>query len=232
MLDMVTANPDYREWSRENSKNPEFVAYYKANRDVDLHDIWRQKLEQEARKDLHQIPIEDALDALRDNIRGSVLSGWFRSGDSDYKPELVDSVLTNKGVLNAAMNVAYHNYLQDFGHYNVVTNKFQLNDESRQPLSFNKWLTTPQEMYRGTTGQKTIASDIFSSYTPDKLVAARFTKDNTGQASVKKDLSDVDLSRISTIKVRPIDTYGSYQTTGELEYLIPSRWFKKKGAKK
>lgn len=228
LLSQLTYNTDYRQWTLENRNNPDLRAYIKENGVGELRDIWRQQLEEEAKKDLHEMPIEDAIDLMQENIRPSALSGWFREGNSDYKPEIVDSVLTNKGVLNAALNIAYHNYLTGLGHRNIVTGKFELYDENKKPLSFDKWLVTPQEMYRGVRGQKTIASDIFSSFTPDKRVAAKFTISNTGQAIVDKDLTDIDQSKIITMKIRPIDTYGSYRTNGELEYLIPSRKLKKK----
>ena len=234
VLDMVTYNTDFDEWMHENARNKEFRDYYNEHhRDegFSLEDIWRQKLEQEARKDIHQISIDEATDLITDNIRASALSGWFRNGDSDYKPGIINSVLRNKGVLNAALNVAYYNYVHEFGHYGI-DGKFVPDNPDKTPMSFDKWVRTPMTMYRGDRGQQTIQSDIFSSYTPDKMIAARFTKDNTGQSSVKPDLSDVDQSRITTIKIRPIDTYGSYRTSAEREYLIPARLLNKKGAKK
>ena len=84
-------------------------------------------------------------------------------------------------------------------------------------------------MYRGDRGQKTVDGDIFLSFTTDKKVAAGFTISDSGggHANVKDDYSNIDKSRITTIKIRPIDTYGSYQTTGEQEYLVPIRRVKK-----
>ena len=79
----------------------------------------------------------------------------------------------------------------------------------QKPMSFNKWANTPQTLYRGTHGQDTVKSDIFLSYTPNKAEAQKFG------------------NNISTIKIKPIDTWGSYQTTGEQEYLIPIRKIKK-----
>lgn len=73
------------------------------------------------------------------------------------------------------------------------------------PISFQKWANTPQTLYRGDRGQQTVSSDIFSSYTPDRSVAKSFG------------------SNITSIRVKPIDTWGSYQTTGEQEFLIPRR---------
>jgi HK97 family phage prohead protease len=58
-------------------------------------------------------------------------------------------------------------------------------------------------MYRGEHGQQTVKGDVFKSYTTDKTVAESFGDD------------------IHEINVKPIDTLGSYQTTGENEYLVP-----------
>ena len=73
------------------------------------------------------------------------------------------------------------------------------------PMSFNEWVNTPQTMYRGTRGQSRAKGDVFDSYTPDKKVAQSFG------------------SNIKQIRVKPKNTWGSYQTTGEQEFLIPNR---------
>ncbi len=70
-------------------------------------------------------------------------------------------------------------------------------------LPFKKWLYTPMTLYRGDNGQKRVAGDIFTSFSRDEKIAKGFGKN------------------VTKIKIRPIDTYGSYQTTGEQEYLIP-----------
>jgi hypothetical protein len=62
-------------------------------------------------------------------------------------------------------------------------------------------------MYRGGHGQEHIDSDIFSSYTFNKGVAEKFAGDN---------------GTVYTVKIRPIDTYGSLVTTGESEIFVPS----------
>lgn len=68
---------------------------------------------------------------------------------------------------------------------------------------FKTFINTEQTMYRGDRGQSAIDADVFMSYTPDRKVAQSFGKNITEK------------------KVRPIDTYGSYQTTAEYEYLLP-----------
>ena len=215
LLNQLTDNTDFRAWIRENLSNPEFKKYGQENGMDEVKELWREKRTQEELKNIKEMSIDEAVDIVSDNVSASTRVGWFRQGNSDYKPKLVDEVLSNSGTLNAGLNIAYDNY------------KNQMQDEGKKTLSFNKWLTTPQEIYRGTTGQGTVKSDIFTAYTPDITVAARFTKSNTGQAIVNKDLSDVDMSKITKMKIKPIDTWGSYQTTGEYEWLIPSKKVKK-----
>lgn len=92
------------------------------------------------------------------------------------------------------------------GTYNAGLNIAYRNYKDRNPssaVSFQQWVRTPQTMYRGDVGQRTTKNDIFTSYTPDRSVASGFG------------------SNISTIRIAPIRTFGSYQTTGEQEYLIP-----------
>ena len=82
--------------------------------------------------------------------------------------------------------------------------------KGQKAMSFDKWTKTPQTMYRGEYGQKQTKNDVFTSYTPSKKVAQSFGKN------------------VSTIKMRPKDTWGSYQTTGEQEYFIPVKQPKKR----
>ena len=86
---------------------------------------------------------------------------------------------------------------------NIAYNNYK--NSTDNPKSFNQWLRTPQTMYRGDRGQQTVGGDIFTSFTPDRRVAEKFG------------------SNITTRKIRPIDTWGSFQTTGEQEFLIPVR---------
>lgn len=159
----------------------------------EVKDAWREMRLSEERMNLHELSVEDAISLVRGSISQNVLRGWFVDADSNYKPKLLDQIVANRGTLNAGLSIAYSNY----------------KDSTDNPLPFNKWLTTPQIMYRGTHGQSVVKSDLFLSYTPDSKVAAGFGKS------------------IDAIKVRPIDTLGSYQTTGEKEFLIPVGILKK-----
>lgn len=179
----------FNDFIRQNMSNPDFKAFGQEHGMDEVRELWYQKRISEELKNLHEMDIYDAVDQVRDAIPVNVANGWFRNADSDYKPKLMDSIVSNPGTLNAGLNIAYDNY------------KYSTDS----PMSFDKWLRTPQTIYRGDRGQQTVRGDIFTSYTPDRSVAAGFG------------------SNITTIKVRPIDTWGSYQTTGEQEFLIPVR---------
>lgn len=190
-------NTDFNAFVRDNMSNPEFMAFGRSEGMDAVKDLWRETRINQELKDLHEISTEDAISQVRSSISSSTMDGWFRNADSGYKPELVDSILSNKGTLNAGMSIAYHNY------------KSTQEIQGKQPMSFNRWLNTPQTIYRGTTGKKEVASDVFSSYTPDKNIANKFAGYSGGS--------------VSSIRVRPRDTLGSYQTTGEQELLVPKR---------
>ena len=160
---------------------------------ADVKAAWYNTRFNSERKFVNSMPLEDAISTVSASIPDNIRAGWFVNADSNYKPKLVESILSNPGTLNAGFVIAYNNYVQS------ATN----------PMPFNKWLTTPQTMYRGSRGQSSVNSDIFTSYTPNKAVAESFG------------------SSIQTIKVRPIDTLGSYQTTGEQEFLVPT-WRRKR----
>ena len=153
----------------------------------------RQLTEQKAAQELTQ---EQAVNIARDSIPQNVSDGWFREANSDYKPKLVQSIMQNPGTMNAGWNIAYQNYVQSL-------------PSGSKPVSFEKWLNTPQTFYRGTNGQQTVKSDVFSAYTPNRKIAEKFG------------------SNITTIKIKPIDTWGSYQTTGEQEILVPAKKLKR-----
>ena len=171
-------------------------------------EFYNFKLQQQL-KDVKEISIEKALDTIRNNIKESHLAGWFRNADSEYKPHIMNGILTNKGVLNAGLNVAYYNYKNSL-------------KPGEKALDFKTWLHTPVTMWRGTRGQKVVDSDKFISYTTDKKIAAGFTLSDSGGAAhrVKDDFSNIDMSKMQSISIKPIDTLGSYQTTQEQEYLI------------
>lgn len=197
-LDSLKDANNVNDFIRANMSNPEFKAFGRRS-DVTMDDIgvlWADKRVREESRTLHEIPIEEAVRTLNDNIERSTLDGWFRNADSGYKPKLVESMARNPGVYNAAMNIAYYNY------------SYASKSEGRSVVPFKQWLTTPQRMYRGDHGQRTVQGDWFSSYSTDRKIAQKFGSNMTERV------------------VRPIDTWGSYMTTAEQEYLVPMRKWK------
>ena len=185
----------FDEFISANIDIPEFDAIG-ASGDMDtIRDLWYETRTKAELKDIHAISVDDAVDQVRGSISESTLDGWFRNADSDYKPKLVQQIMSHPGTLNAGLNIAYQNYI-DSG----VSN----------PMPFEKWVRTPQTMYRGDYGQSAVKSDLFMSFTPNKAEALKFG------------------SHVTTIRIRPIDTWGSYQTTGEQEFLIPVKRLRRK----
>lgn len=182
----VKDNVNFNAFVKENMSNPDFKAFGKSQGMDAVKQLWYEVRTEAEKQNLHEISTEEAIDAVTSAIPDSVMQGWFVDANSKFKPKLIDSIMSNPGTLNAGMNIAYKNYVDSGG-----------------TMSFDKWLKTPQTVYRGDYDQKTIKSDIFMSFTPDKATALKFG------------------SHITTKKVRPIDTWGSYQTTGEQEFLIP-----------
>lgn len=154
----------------------------------DLRQYWvKTKMNDFSSKDIKELSKEDAIKTIKNNLSDNVIKGWFLNADSAYKQSLETSILENKQLRNAGLNIAYHNYKNQTG----------------SNISFNEFTNKSITMYRGEHGQKTIGKDVFKSYTTDKNIAKKFGND------------------ISEIKIKPKDTLGSYQTTGENEYLIP-----------
>ena len=181
---------------RSNLGNPDFMELGSSKGMDAVREAWYEVRLNTELSDVHRMSREDAIDQVRGAISTNVLDGWFRNADSDYKPKLIESILSSPGTLNAGLNIAYENYLDGLA-------------AGEDRLSFKQWVVTPQTLYRGEYGQGKVKSDIFSSYSRSRTVAASFG------------------SNITTVRIRPIDTLGSYQLTGEQEYLVPA-WKKGK----
>ena len=220
LLSQVTDNLDFKAWIKENLSNPEFKQFGKENHMDAVKDLWYQKRAQEELKNLHEISEDEAYDQIRGAIPLQTSRGWFVEANSEIKPILVDNIMSNPGTLNAGLNVAYQNY----------KNSLAEQGSKEKPLPFKQWVNTPQTMYRGDRGQKTTEGDIFLSFTKDKKIAAGFTLGDSGGMShrVKDDFSNIDKSKMTTIKIKPIDTWGSYQATREQEFLVPIKKVKKR----
>lgn len=202
---------DLQDFIRENIDNAKFKQFGKDNSIEAVQQLWYENKRQQEIKNLKEVKIEDAIQTVRDNIKASHLSGWFRNGDSGYKPRIAEQMLNNKGTLNAALNIAYHNYKGQLEIENIKNSK---NDK---PKSFKEWLITPQTVYRGTSGQKLVKDDVFTSFTPSKKIAEDFAYGRNSAAGS----SHGGVPKIESRTIRPIDTWGNLQTNGELEFLIP-----------
>lgn len=177
---------------RQNVSNKELMAEMKSmgiNNMQSLRNFWvEQKMNGFTSADAHEVPKEDAINTIRENIGQNTLDGWFVNADSGYKQKLETAILNNKEVRNAGLNIAYQNY----------------KDQTGSGASFDEFVNTELTMFRGDRGQKAVKDDVFMSFTTDKNVASGFG------------------GNITEIKIKPINTLGSYQTTGESEYLIPT----------
>ena len=190
LLNEVKDNVDYNKWVKSNLSNNNFMKYGRNNGIYFVRNLWYEKRRQEELKDVHEISIEDAIKTVRNAIPNNHSRLWFVEANSNIKPTIVNEILSNKGTLNAGLNIAYYNYKNSNNNKNI--------------LSFNDWLNTPQTMYRGKNEkQKYIEDDVFISFTPNKKIAIKFNKN------------------LKEITIKPIDTYGSYQTTTEEEFLVP-----------
>ena len=196
---------DLEEWKRINAQDPEkrkeISTWMKTNhkKSADLYFLHQASEFEKRQSEARQIDLDDAIKIINDAIPMNVGRGWFVNADSDYKPALYNYVMNTPGLLNAGWNIAYDHY------------KWLMRWEKKTPLSFKKWLVTPQTYYRGDRGDKHLVdNDRFVAYTPDRASAQKFA-------------GNYEDSKISTIKIKPIDTLGGYQTTGEMEYWVP-RW--------
>lgn len=85
---------------------------------------------------------------------------------------------------------------------NIAYHNFK--DSTGSDIGFNDFVNKGLTMFRGEHGQKTVKEDVFKSYTTDKKTAESFG------------------GNLHEIKIKPLETLGSYQTTGENEYLVPT----------
>lgn len=161
----------------------------------DLQDEYESTMMQRAVKSARPTTKEEAIAAAREGIPDSWRRGWFVEYNSEYKPKIEERILANPETLNAGWNIAYSNFMETVG--------------GGSGMSFEQFLSTPIRMYRGTNGQKEIASDVWSSFSMDRKVAEKFG------------------GNVETITIRPIDTWGSFQTTGEAEVLVPRKMLRK-----
>lgn len=200
----VEYNSNYEEFKRVNAIDKERRKAIRDWMNKTHNSLYKLYYEQQALRfsqlahEAKEIDLNDAIKIINDSIPMNVGRGWFVDANSEYKPSLFSHIMDDKGLLNAGWNVAYDHY------------KWEMKAQGKAPLSFKKWLYTPQTYWRGHGGQKVINDDRFIAYTPNRSVAEKFASTHSNP-------------HVDEIKIRPIDTLGAYQTTGESEMFIP-RW--------
>lgn len=108
--------------------------------------------------DVREMTEDEAGEVLAGSISQNVIHGWFREANSQYKPRLVDAVISSQEARNAALSIMYENYKQIVG----------------DDVPFEEFLTTPIKMYRGGHGQQHMEGDVFSAYSFSKKIAEGF----------------------------------------------------------
>ena len=147
-----------------------------------------------ASSDIQEMSLEDAQEELYDTVTPRLAQGWLINADSRYKPAIVDKVLSSPKARSAALNMMYQNYIASGA-------------AGDKPISFQEFLATPIEMFRGGHGQTHTEDDIFSAYSFDRKIAEKFA--GTG-------------GKVYSAKIRPIDTWGGLNYNGEAEIMVPS----------
>ena len=92
--------------------------------------------------------------------------------------------------------------------WNIAYRNFYETVGNRE-TTFEEFMSTPIKMYRGTKGQKEVKDDVWVSFSMDKKIAEKFG------------------DSVEEITIKPLDTWGAYQTTAEAEMLIPIRMLEK-----
>ena len=181
---------DRNDWVHKNVKK--LKALYDEGGSKAIDDEWYKFRMADSTKDIHQMSKDEADEAVYDcpYLTQSLYDGWFRNADSSYKPKLTDAIVSSPEMRSAAMSLAYENYRNNID----------------EPMSFQRFLTTPIKVYRGERGQKHIEDDVFDAYTFDRKMAEHFSGPN---------------GTIIETEIRPIDTFGSMRAVGEAEIWIP-----------
>ena len=141
----------------------------------------------------HETGVEEAIETIRYNVPSSTLHGWFVEANSTYKGRLEQAALSNDEVRNAGLNIAYENF------------KSLQRGKSDASISFDQFLDRPITVYRGKASEHFVDGDDILSFSMDRKVAEKFAGAN---------------GKVVSTEIKPRDTIGSYQTTGEAEILV------------
>ena len=106
-----------------------------------------------------EITREEAEEAIYDGVPGNILSGWYRSADSNYKIKLYDKLLNNDNARNGTYKLMHHTY----------------NTQNNTNIPFNEFMNMDVKLYRGGGINEV---DIFTSFTMSKKIADKFMKES------------------------------------------------------
>ena len=164
---------------------------------------WLKARLQNATGDFRRISDEETDEILQNGIDSGTARMWITEYDPGVKEKLAHQLTKNKEIHNAALNVMYKNY-----QYYCKTN-------GAEALPFEDFLVTLVKMYRGGSGKEHQKALAFSSYTFDRAAAEKFKASNEGHGRATDD------GVIYEAEIRPIDTFGSLNTSGEMEIFVP-----------
>lgn len=164
---------------------------------------WLKARLQNATGNLRRISDQETDEILQNGIDKGVASMWITEYDPGVKEKLAHQLTKNSEIHNAALNVMYKNY------------QYHCKAQGKEALPFEDFLVTPVKMYRGGSGKEHKKALAFSSYTFDRAAAEKFKASNEGHGRATDD------GVIYEAEIRPIDTFGSLNTSGEMEIFVP-----------
>ena len=168
-----------------------------------VRDEWLKTRLQKSTGDFKEVG-DAEIDAILDrDIDQGAARLWIQEYDPHVKGKLAYCLTKNSEVHNAALNIMYKNY------------KDYCKMQGQDAPSYEDFLVTPVKMYRGGSGKEHKSHLEFSSYTFDKEAAQKFKASNEGHGRASDD------GVIYEADIRPIDTFGSLNTSGEMEIFVP-----------
>lgn len=160
------------EWSHAKGEvfDIKKLVYKSGFKDINKNSFWR---EANYGKQVNYSPMsfEDAEKTIYKKIEDKILAGWFRNGDSGYKPKITDTILGDDTARNASMNMLWKRYQEFIG----------------KNIDFFEFLTKEIPVYRGKNSEKIIDDDTFMSFTFDKDIAKKF-----GDAVIEQMIRPID----------------------------------------
>ena len=195
-------NKSYSKLSKE-AISAAYGAYDRGRVDTDAMRTALRDIQYDKDFGAREISESEAHEIIFDNVPRNVYDGWYREYNSPYKTRLEDIALHNDEVRNAALNLSWHNYREHIG----------------EDIAYKDYLYKDIEVYRGKPGgaeaERYVEGDQIMSYSFDKKIAQGFAvQGGTGTRNITGN------EPVQTATIRPIDTIGSFNGTGELETFV------------